>query len=283
MRRIFRPATTIMTLFIVLPLLSCAGISGAPSKTEIETPPGETFILVHGAWHGAWAWDRVVPLLEAAGHKAIAIDLPAHGDDQAAIVDQNVETNGLAVAKALARQNRPVILVGHSLGGVSITQGSEYRADKVKKLVYLTAYLPTKDWNTKKPADWAKLEKMGIVKLIHGGKCTMVANEKWAKETFYNGCTPEDADWAYRKLEPEAIAAAVYNGNPIHITARFDSIPRYYIKCMKDKAIKPEFQKKMIDASVVEKVYEIFTGHSPFLVDPEGLVEIFLDIVKQQP
>ena len=102
-----------------------------------------TFVLVHGAAHGSWCWDKVVPLLEAPGHEAIAVDLPGNTYGEFDIPHNviTLDTYAQHVCKVLDQINEPVVLVGHSLAGLTITQTAEYRPEKIKTLVYLTAVL----------------------------------------------------------------------------------------------------------------------------------------------
>ncbi|MGL5001501.1 MAG: alpha/beta fold hydrolase, partial [Casimicrobium sp.] len=127
-----------------------------------------TFVLVHGAWHGGWCWSEVVSLLAAEGFRAIAIDLPGHGykaklpaayrtqpQDHGALA---TEVSGLAaitlddyrdytlnVIRGLVKDGSgPVILVGHSLGGATLTAVAEAEPALIRKLVYLTAFVPVK-------------------------------------------------------------------------------------------------------------------------------------------
>ncbi len=72
------------------------------------------FVLVHGAWHGAWCWNKVVPLLEAKGHSVDAIDLPGHGSDVTPIAEVTLERYAERVGRALRAEPEPAVLVGHS-------------------------------------------------------------------------------------------------------------------------------------------------------------------------
>ena len=83
-----------------------------------------TSILVHGAWHGSWCWDKVVPLLEQADHQVQALDLPGHGQDKTPLREVTLATYTNCVCEALDAQTEPVILVGHSPGGLAITQAA---------------------------------------------------------------------------------------------------------------------------------------------------------------
>src|SRR5215471_8421479 len=99
------------------------------------------YILVHGAWHGRWCWDQVVPLLRQAGHQVETLDLPGHGQDRTPILEVTLAAYTKRVCETLDAQAEPVILVGHSMGGIVITQVAEERPEKIQTLVYLTAFL----------------------------------------------------------------------------------------------------------------------------------------------
>ena len=86
-----------------------------------------TFILVHGAWQGAWAWDTIVPRLEAAGHRAIAVDLPGNGHDDTPAADVGLPLYAQHVAGIIDRTEGPIVLVGHSMGGTAVSQTCELR------------------------------------------------------------------------------------------------------------------------------------------------------------
>ena len=100
-----------------------------------------TLVLVHGAFHGAWCWDKVTSLLEQGGHEVVALDLPGHGEDQTPAVEVTLEAYADLVVQALDALPAPVVLVGHSLSGTVISQVAERRPEKIDKLVYLCALL----------------------------------------------------------------------------------------------------------------------------------------------
>src|SRR5690242_19226459 len=112
------------------------------TTTSFSQPAKPTFVLIHGAWFGSFAWKKVVPQLEAKGYKVIAFDLPGYGTDQrppSAITLNDYVQKVVEVVKPLKEK---VILVGHSMGGAIITQASELLGpEKVDKLVFLDAFL----------------------------------------------------------------------------------------------------------------------------------------------
>ena len=100
-----------------------------------------TYVLIHGSWHGAWRRYKIIPLLQQAGHQAIAVDLTGHGRDWTAASEVSMQSYVEDVCKVLDAQSEPVILVGHSRGGIVISQVAEQRPEKIQALVYLAAFL----------------------------------------------------------------------------------------------------------------------------------------------
>ena len=81
-------------------------------------------VLVHGAWHGAWCWERVVDGLAAVAIESVAIDLPGHGEDPGPFSD--LHGDAARVRSVLDRINRPVVLLGHSYGGAVVTEAGDH-------------------------------------------------------------------------------------------------------------------------------------------------------------
>ena len=96
-------------------------------------------VLVHGTWGGSWSWERVVPLLEAKGHRVTAVDLPTIEADPAD--PPGLADDAAAVAAAIDAADGEVVLCGHSYGGMVITAAAAGRSD-VARLVYLCAFMP---------------------------------------------------------------------------------------------------------------------------------------------
>ena len=101
-----------------------------------------TFILVHGACHGGWCWEKVQPILESHGHKVCAPDLPGLGKDHTPPANVTLADNVEKISRLLDKMEEPVVLVGHALGGVTISQTAEARRRKIKALVYVCGLMP---------------------------------------------------------------------------------------------------------------------------------------------
>ena len=209
------------------------------------------YVLVHGAWHGSWCWEKVVPLLKQAGHQVEILDLPGHGQDRTPIREITLTAYTKHVCETLDAQAEPVILVGHSMGGIVITQVAEERPEKIQTLVYLTAFLPQ---NGESLLQIARTNSDSLL------TPNLVVNEEQGyltfkevaplKEIFYADCPDEDVARARSLLVLQAIAPMA---TPVRITAEhFGRVPRVYIECLRDRTITPPLQKMMYTARRVK-------------------------------
>jgi pimeloyl-ACP methyl ester carboxylesterase len=235
-----------------------------------------TFLLIHGAWHGGWCWHKVVPLLEAKGHKALAPDLPGHGDNGTPTPTVTLRNYTDRICEIVNSQSEPVILAGHSMGGIAITQAAEHCAPKVGALVYLCAFLPR---NGDSLVTWASQDRDSMVNpsttdrrpdgVIH-------FKLEHAREAFYGNCTDEDVEFAQPRMVAQSGAPFE---TPVRTSLeRWGRIPRYYIECARDRAITLKLQQEMQKHSPCRQPFTIDTDHSPFLSTPEQLADLLLRI-----
>jgi pimeloyl-ACP methyl ester carboxylesterase len=234
------------------------------------------YILVHGAWHGSWCWDKIAPFLEKVGHQVQAPDLPGHGDDKTPIAEISLKAYADRVCDILDTQPEPVILVGHSMGGVVVTQAAEYRPDKVKILIYVAAFLLK---NGEFLLQYAEQDKDSMVLpnlIMAQDQSFATLKEEAVREVFYGDCSDEDIEKAKSLLVPQAVAPLA---TPVKTSQdNFGSLPRIYISCSRDRAISPPIQEKMCSNLPCEKVIQMDTSHSPYLSAPEELAKHLLSI-----
>jgi pimeloyl-ACP methyl ester carboxylesterase len=242
----------------------------------------KTYLLVHGAWHGAWCWNKVVPEMQAKGQNVISIDLPGHGKDTTNA--DNITLNDyvqkvVSVAKELKGE---VILVGHSMGGVVISQAAEYLGTgKVSKLVYLDAFLPK---NGESVSGLARLIEASLppdsTRITIGKGLNVSASRKSstfkpevADILFYHDCSATDKAFAHKNLSRQSFAPL---GTPVSLTdSVYGRIPKYYILCTESK----DLDKSILPTRVhCEKIFKIKSSHSPFFSKPEKLVKILLKV-----
>jgi pimeloyl-ACP methyl ester carboxylesterase len=100
-----------------------------------------TYVLIHGAWHGGWCWSKVAPLLTQKGHTVFTPDLPGHGVDKTPVSEITLRKYSDSVVDVIDLQPGPVVLVGHSMGGLVISEVAERRPAKIESLVYVCAFL----------------------------------------------------------------------------------------------------------------------------------------------
>jgi pimeloyl-ACP methyl ester carboxylesterase len=236
-----------------------------------------SFVLVHGAWHGGWCWERVTPLLEAAGHRVDAIDLPGHGANPAAASGMTLEAYARHVADRVEAAGEPVVLVGHSMGGMSVTAAAELVPERIAALVYVTAFLPNDGQALLQLADGdpKALVQPNIVVDEAAGLATV--REDARRDAFYGECSAEDAAAASARFVPESLEAMSV---PVHVTEeRAGSLRRIYVECTLDRAITIGKQREMWAARPCERVLTIDADHSPFLSTPEELAQHLLAVV----
>jgi pimeloyl-ACP methyl ester carboxylesterase len=235
-----------------------------------------TYVLIHGSWHSAWNWHKVVPLIEKAGHKAIAIDLPGMGRDKTPIDQVKMETTVEKICALIDSIPGKVILVGHSKNGIMISQAAEYRPDKIEKLVYLAAYLvpngkTQKEYSVQDSEGWLKPH---VVMNEEGNAHTL--RPEIYKEGLYHDCPDDITELAKILLSHEPVESGI---TPLQLTeANFGRVPRVYVECTEDRAVTPFIQRKMYTETPCEKVYTLPTSHSPFFSMPKELVDILLKV-----
>jgi pimeloyl-ACP methyl ester carboxylesterase len=233
-----------------------------------------TFILIHGAWHGGWCWDRLAPLLAAQGHRVLAPDLPGMGEDSRALGGDPLGEWADFVAKLVAAAEAPVILVGHSRGGLVISETAEHVPDKIARLVYLTAFLLQPGQSLAEVA--GRHPEVGPAPAIRptDDPGRLAVDREEVVPIFYNRCSAEDARAAAHRLVPEPLAALT---TPLRVTAeRFGRVPRAYIEASDDQAISLAMQREMQAALPCDPVITLDTDHSPFVSATRDVADALL-------
>jgi pimeloyl-ACP methyl ester carboxylesterase len=236
----------------------------------------KTFILIHGSWHSAWNWHKVIPLLEKVGHKAIAIDLPGMGKDKTPIAEVKMKSTVQKICELIDSIEGKVILVGHSKNGIMISQAAEYRPYKIEKLIYLAAYLipggkTQIEYSIQDTEGWLKPY---VIQYPETGSHTL--QPEIFKEGLYHDCDDDIAEMAKYILSNEPVESGIA---PLQLTdENFGSVPRFYIECREDRAVTPFIQRKMYTETPCEKVYSMQTSHSPFFSKPKELSDILCEI-----
>ena len=215
----------------------------------------KTYLLIHGSWHSAWNWHKVVPLIEKAGHKAIAIDLPGMGRDKTPIQEVRMKSTVEIICRLIDNIPGKVILVGHSKNGIMISQAAEYRPDKIEKLIYLAAYL-IPDGKTQK--EYSVQDTEGWLKPYvsqHPETNSHTLQPEIFREGLYHDCDEDITELAKVLLSNEPVESAI---TPLQLTEEnFGRVPRVYIECTEDRAVTPFIQRKMYTETPCEKSIQL--------------------------
>jgi len=253
-------------------VLSALAVTAAGCATPGAAPT--PVVLVHGAWMGAAAWDKVAVDLRARGLQVTVVELPGHGKDNTPAEKLSMAGYVDAVVAALPAQGKAV-LVGHSMAGMVVSGAAEKAPEKVSKLVYVAAYLPRDgeslyqlsqtDADSQVPRYWrqadpkayspAWIDKAGIA------------------DVFCADCSAADRQFLIDSHKPEAIPPL---GTPLALTAaRFGTVPRVYVHTRQDRAVSHALQQRMLAAAGgAAQVVTLDTSHAVMLTQPKALADV---------
>ena len=231
------------------------------------SPP---YVLVHGAWHAGACWQPLVDELEARRERAVAVDLP--GEDP----DAGLQEYAAAVVDAAAGFDEPVVVVGHSLGGLTIPLIPERRP--VAALVFVAAILPEPG----RPAG----EALGAEAFSAGFPELMAAHQ----QSGGDGATRWDRDGAvaafYHDVPEGLLDAAVgaLRGQQWKPTqedwpmAAYPAVPMRYVACADDRILDPAWQVRLAEERLGVTAEVIEGSHSPMLARPAELADLLQDL-----
>jgi pimeloyl-ACP methyl ester carboxylesterase len=240
------------------------------------TAPSRAFVLVPGAWHGAWCWRRLEPLLSARGHHVLTPELLATGSDATPPDDIRLDTWAWQIRELLESRQHPVVLVGHSRAGVIISRVAELVPGRIARLVYLAAYLLPAGSSIADTArdDAGSLVAPNMLPAESGVTCTL--RPEVLRDAFYGDCDDATVRFALEHLRPEPLRPLA---TALRITdQRFGTVPRAYIECTRDRTISLAAQRGMQARLPCDPVFTLASDHSPFLSHPGELAEILCSL-----
>jgi pimeloyl-ACP methyl ester carboxylesterase len=235
-----------------------------------------TFVLVHGAWHGAWCWHRVLARLQRASHQVLAPDLLGLGIDCTSPGRVSLERWTSQIAGLIEAEPEPVVLVGHSRGGIVLSAVAERIPTRIRTLVYVNAFLLQNGVSLQDAASGIRDSLVPPAMVISDDHLSATLRPEIIREAFYGQCSDEDVALAMSLLKPEPLAPLA---TPTRISAeRFGTVPRVYIESTKDRAITHEAQRQMQAALPCHKRVTLHTDHSPFFSCPDELCAALLPL-----
>ncbi len=221
------------------------------------------FVLVHGAWHGAWCWQRVISALQLLGHEAVSLDLPGHGDDRTPVAQVSLMLYAQRICECMKQRPEPVVLVGHSMGGIAISQAAELCPERVAVLVYLAAYLVPNGQSlnqyAKSDSESALPPHLRLVK----DEGIMLVDDSGLKDIIYGGLNDDDWRFVKSQIRPEPIAP---HFSALELSeSRFGAIPRACIRCLRDQVIGAGLYTRMLNDLSCQYTVTMDSTHAPLL------------------
>src|SRR3954470_3973569 len=169
------------------------------------------FLLVHGAFHGAWCWEPFVAELAGRGHAVATLDLPGAGDDATPVAEVTLDAYAGRICDALAAESDPVVLVGHSMGGMAIAQAAAQCPERIARLVYVAAFLPRDGQSladlTQLPEGAGDMVQANMV--VEGEPPVATMPAEAARKALYGLCAPGQAAWAAEKIRQQPVVPFV--------------------------------------------------------------------------
>ena len=233
-------------------------------------------VLIHGAWHGAWCWRRVLPGLRAAGHGAHAVTLTGVGErahllrPDLRLRDHIADVLGLIDAEELGDD---LVLVGHSYGGLVMTGVADAllaRGLKPRHLVYVDAVTPHpgESWSSQHAPETVRARLEAAAQRPDGAMPP--------PDAAVFGLDGADRDWVNRRQTPQP--AGVYQDRLDFDAARIATLPRTFIDCTAPALPTIAVMRERVRREPGWQVLELATGHDPMISEAEAFNRILLDL-----
>ena len=219
----------------------------------------------------------MVQRLRAGGHKALAPDLPAHGDDPTPVNLVTLRDYVDSLVRVIESIPEPAILVGHSMGGL-VMQAAEEVPDRVRAVVYVSAILPANGVAMLQVVDGFDPEYLAQLEWASDGRSAEIRAEG-ARTFLYPLCPQRLVKDALERFTPEPAAPFEV---PLHTTAdRLGRVRAYYVECLRDRAVPVGLQRSMQRDAGISRVFSLNCDHSPFFSAPDDLVACFESVAEE--
>lgn len=220
----------------------------------------KNIIFIHGAWHGAWCWFKIVDKFEKF-YSTEAIDLPGHGLEALSIFDFSVE-KAVEKIKGYIEDGKKYTIIAHSAGGIVLSALAEKYPKYIEKAIYLAAFMVQ---NGESAFTYASIDDDSKVPplMIDNQDGTISLKIDGIHNAFYN--RTDDKYITLSKMLLQAESSALLT-TPLTLGKNYNSVKKYYIKTMFDASITIDIQNMMIEKEKLprKKVYTIKSDHSPF-------------------
>ena len=234
----------------------------------------KTYFLVHGSYHGAWCWDSVKNELEKNGHIVYALDLPGHGKDTTSRKNVSMKLYVSYVKDFILNNNlTDIILVGHSMGGIVVSQIAELIPERIKKLVFIAGVILNEECFLDVIPESRRDFYLDCLK--YSEDKSIPVNPEFVKTCFLNKCSNPIIVNVISKLNPQPF---IHNEKIFLKDFKNLNLEVVYIKCSEDKSMTDDYFKTVLDKLPNNyKLIEIESDHEPMFSNPSQLNKILID------
>jgi pimeloyl-ACP methyl ester carboxylesterase len=238
------------------------------------------YLLVHGGWHGAWCWDKVVPLLQAAGHPVYTPTLTGLGEQAALLTSEiGLDTHIQDVVNLMETKDlQQVILVGHSYSGMVITEVADRVPGRIAHLIYLDAAVPHDGQSL---ADLAPLIGTMLRRDAHKNGDGWRVNPPRERGGMFGVTKEPDLSLVRSKVTPQSLKTFI---QPVHITHpdAVAAIPHTFIECTRRGVIVWLLRRILMRGSLPPNETgwnwrTLASGHDAMIIAPQALAELLLE------
>ncbi|MEQ1753683.1 MAG: alpha/beta fold hydrolase [Micropepsaceae bacterium] len=232
------------------------------------------FLFLHGSWHGAWCWHKVLPFIQQRKHIASAIDLPGRGRCPAIPAFVSLEKMVDAAERGLAPEGKTTVVV-HSRNGIVASALAERVPDRIARTIYLASFMLPPGRRVLDYVPDRESMMSGNVTFNRMGMWDWLNPEVYG-EALYADCSESDIELARALLVREPVRPALTR---LKLTAaRYGRVPRDYIRLTQDRAVSTALQDRLINDAGAERVESIDASHSAYFSQPEKLSQSILKL-----
>jgi pimeloyl-ACP methyl ester carboxylesterase len=231
-------------------------------QTNTSTDGVQNIVLVHGLWADGSSWSKVIPILEKAGHKVIAVQLPLHS------LEEDVAT----VKRAISLVGGPTILVGHSFGGFVITNAG-YENENVTGLVYVSAFAPDEGETA---VDYVPVSSLPPGLLIPDSGGFAYLNPEMFHEAFVQDINQKEAEILADVQKPAHQSLFTDPSGP----PAWKQLPTWFEVSEGDRIIPPDAQRKFaerMDATTIS----LDSSHASLVSHPNEIAKLIMEAAEE--
>ncbi len=233
------------------------------------------YLLLHGAFRGAWLWERVMPLLLKGGTSPIAYDLPGHGDRSSDRKGISMSTYIDDVTDFIHRENlKDLVLVGHSMSGIIISKLAETLPERIRHLVYIAAVVPR---DNEALVDLLPKERQAVLRPQQHKVQELSGTSSQNRQLYFTDLEGEEQEYFLRQITPQPLAVFFER---IRFTRFPDTgISRTYVMGTLDRSLPPDLTAGFAERLQVAPI-KIEAGHDLMVSRPAEIADILLRLAR---